>query len=75
MTTIRRLPMMLPCVMTAGLIAATLCGHAVAEETKQPAGDAPFFELLRPSPLDSAEKSGKFLPAIIVAKDGSVLLF
>ena len=84
MTITFRFPVMLLCAMVVLVIAVGICsGVARAESCSAHANSAakvvsaqkPFFELQEPSPLASAEKSGYFLPAIIVAKDGSVLLF
>ena len=66
---------MLLCVMAVLLIVIGLCDNTAADETTKPSSDAPFFELQKSSPLSSAAKPGDFLPAITVAKDGSVLLF
>jgi len=75
MTTTFRFPVMLLCVMAVLLIVTGLCDDTAAAETKKPACDAPFFELLKPSPFNLLGEKTSFLPAIIVAQDGSVLLF
>jgi len=75
MTTTFRFPVMLLCVVAMSLIAGGLCDDTAAAETKKPVCNAPFFDLQKPPPLNTPGNPGGFLPAITVAKDGSVLLF
>jgi sialidase-1 len=77
MKTTFRFPVMLLCVMAVLVIAGGICtGVAQAEScaAKVVSAQKPFFDVQKPEVFNLTGKESGFLPSIMVAMDGSVII-